>query len=172
MLSDHNGMRKDGAYVGLTQGSKAVRKRSVRYPPVPVPDVWHRTIAERKKTTYFFVPVTTQSSPSFTATVWMPATSLPANASVMASAMYFFPPRISGTYRDWISGDPKLRMGGRAMTPPFNNPSTKPRVPKRASSRLRMSYVRKKVEYERHKTSGRHSASEPAPRKNGRTLPA
>jgi len=115
MLSTRNRKKRKDAYVGLTQGSKVVRKRSVRYPPVPVSNVWHHTVA-RVNNTHFLVPVTTHSSPSLTATVRTPATSLPANASVMASALYFFPPRISATYRDWISCDPKLRMGGRAMT--------------------------------------------------------
>lgn len=48
----------------------------------------------------------------------MPVTSLPANASEIASEMNFLPARTSGTTLAFISAEPKLRTGGRPMTIP------------------------------------------------------
>lgn len=49
MSLDRKGKRKDGTYVGLTQGSEIVRKRSVRYPSVFVPNISYRNIRGRNE---------------------------------------------------------------------------------------------------------------------------
>lgn len=85
---------------------------------------------------HFLVPVTTQWSPFLIAVVWRPETSEPANASLIAKAANFFPLKISGNTAACNSGEPWFKMGGTAITPPFNKPSTTPRVPNRASSVL------------------------------------
>ena len=87
---------------------------------------------------YFLVPEITQKSPSLTAVVCKPPTSLPANASLIAKQINFFPAKTSGTTWALISSEPKLMTGGRPITPPARKPSTYPRQPQRASSRFRI----------------------------------
>ena len=55
---------------------------------------------------HFFVPVMTHSSPSRSAYVCSPPTSLPAKASLIARQMNFLPPSTSGTTLACSSGDP------------------------------------------------------------------
>lgn len=77
---------------------------------------------EEKENTYFLVPLIVQNVPStlLVAVHLSPATSLPANASEIASEMNFFPDMISGTILALRAGDPKFRIGGKPITiPPY-----------------------------------------------------
>jgi hypothetical protein len=96
---------------------------------------------------HFFVPEMIQSSPSRTAVVCRPATSLPAHgsgrstsveassapakASLMARQMNFLPAKTSGRTRACSSGVPKLRTGGMPMVFFVNLSNTSSRANKR-----------------------------------------
>ena len=90
---------------------------------------------------HFLVPEITHSLPSLYAYVCMPPTSLPANASLIARQMNFFPAKMSGTILACNSGEPKLRTGGKPITSPANKPSIYPRVPHRPNSVLMISWM-------------------------------
>ncbi len=49
-------------------------------------------------------------------------TSLPANASLIAKHISFFPVKTSGTTLALTLEDPKLSTGGRPMVPPLKKP--------------------------------------------------
>ena len=129
----------DGVPLGrLRRDGEVVGEGAVRDPPARRADrsvLYVRGWGEA----YFLVPVMTHSSPSRSAYVCNPPTSLPAKASLMARQMNFLPSSTSGTTLACSSGEPKLSTGGRPMTWPARRPSTYPRVPRRPISKLTMS---------------------------------
>ena len=103
----------------------------------------------------FFCPFTIKWSPSRTAVVWMPATSLPWVGSVTARQMSFSPAITGRATRSWkdnereengdsqtrafISAEPWCSTGGRAMPSGVHTAATMPPLPARDSSSSRIS---------------------------------
>jgi hypothetical protein len=79
-------------------------------------------------------PLTTQPPSTFSARVWIEATSEPASGSVIASAAIFSPRTAGSSQRACCSWLPKVASGGVAIPMCAPTPAASPPEPDRASS--------------------------------------
>ena len=86
----------------------------------------------------FLVPLTTQSSPSRTAVVWMPARSEPVPGSVIAIPSTVSPATTPGSQRAFCSSVPMSTMYGAMMSLTRLGPTIAGNTRARVASSVRM----------------------------------